>query len=286
MVSKLGAGGVTNEALGDIFNLFEVRKLAAKYGKKSTQTRQFIETLSPPMQNLASGVDRTAASLKRQVSAYFGIGQAEKNIVALGDAAAKSAKSQIAFNESMKQGQTAAGQIKSGADDAAGAMGSKTGSKMGSVLKSLAGVAGMALASYGVDLLIRGIDKLIVTTDEHREQLAGLKNDYSGVAAALDNVNAQAAQTESRLESIAEGGVTEQEQQEYDQLIEERAGQTEDKAFLSASERAKQEAVRAEFAATMKSAVGSTVTFTNPSGTVDTTNIAGESAWRAAGIDG
>lgn len=161
------------------------------------------------------------------------------------------------------------------------------GSKKGSVLKSLAGVAGMALASYGVDLLIRGIDKLIVTTDEHREQLAGLKNDYSGVAAALDNVNAQAAQTESRLESIAEGGVTEQEQQEYDQLIEERAGQTEDKAFLSASERAKQEAVRAEFAATMKSAVGSTVTFTNPSGTVDTTNIAGESAWRAAaGIDG
>ena len=133
------------------------------------------------------------------------------------------------------------------------------------MLKSLAGVAGMALASYGVDLLIRGIDKLIVTTDEHREQLAGLKNDYSGVAAALDNVNAQ---------------------QEYDQLIEERAGQTEDKAFLSASERAKQEAVRAEFAATMKSAVGSTVTFTNPSGTVDTTNIAGESAWRAAGIDG
>ena len=165
--------------------------------------------------------------------------------------------------------------------------GGGAGSKMGGVLKSLAGVAGMALASYGVDLLIQGIDKLIVTTDEHREQLAGLKNDYSGVAAALDNVNAQAAQTESRLESIAEGGVTEQEQQEYDQLIEERAGQTEDKAFLSASERAKQEAVRAEFAATMKSAVGSTVTFTNPSGTVDTTNIAGESAWRAAaGIDG
>ena len=131
---------------------------------------------------------------------------------------------------------------------------------MGGVLKSLAGVAGMALASYGVDLLIQGIDKLIVTTDEHREQLAGLKNDYSGVAAALDNVNAQAAQTESRLESIAEGGVTEQEQQEYDQLIEERAGQTEDKAFLSASERAKQEAVRAEFAATMKSVVGRTLT--------------------------
>ena len=178
------------------------------------------------------------------------------------------------------QPQTGAGQQpQTGAADGGGA-----GSKMGGVLKSLAGVAGMALASYGVDLLIQGIDKLIVTTDEHREQLAGLKNDYSGVAAALDNVNAQAAQTESRLESIAEGGVTEQEQQEYDQLIEERAGQTEDKAFLSASERAKQEAVRAEFAATMKSAVGRTVTFTNPSGTVDTTNIAGESAWRAAAV--
>ena len=70
---------------------------------------------------------------------------------------------------------------------------------MGGVLKSLAGVAGMALASYGVDLLIQGIDKLIVTTDEHREQLAGIKTEYDGIAASLERVGARAKETKEQM---------------------------------------------------------------------------------------
>lgn len=126
------------------------------------------------------------------------------------------------------------------------------------MLKSLAGVAGMALASYGVDLLIRGIDKLIVTTDEHREQLAGIKTEYDGIAASLERVGARAKETKEQMAEIEKGGVTQEEQPVYRTLVEDSVESIKQQGVLSMDAQQKNLEAAHQFVKTMESAYAGT----------------------------
>ena len=126
------------------------------------------------------------------------------------------------------------------------------------MLKSLAGVAGMALASYGVDLLIQGIDKLIVTTDEHREQLAGIKTEYDGIAASLERVGARAKETKEQMAEIEKGGVTQEEQPVYRTLVEDSVESIKQQGVLSMDAQQKNLEAAHQFVKTMESAYAGT----------------------------
>ena len=92
-------------------------------------------------------------------------------------------------------------------------------------LKGLA-IAGNMIAMWaitkGIELFVKWVDESIVTTEEHKEQLETLKNEYSDITSSLKDCNDELKTTQERmkeLEGLSSPSFAEKE--EYDNLVKQ-----------------------------------------------------------------
>lgn len=241
--------GSFKQIFQDMDDLFNLRNLIAKHGKGSQEVKSFIATLSQPMQEIASNVGRTADSLKETLGVY----QQRLNYsdgFRLGGTATNQSKAASRLSEGFEAAVEQADELTTVAVGGSAATGKALG--------TLASMGLMVAASFAIDTIIQGIDELIVTTEEHREQLAGIKAEYDSIAASLDNVNARAEQTRVQMAEYEKGGVTEEEQPAYQKLVEENAEFIREQGVLGMDAQAKNLEAARQFVDTMESAYSGT----------------------------